>query len=195
MLYGGLEASVHNQKRKRMNLKLYELGKSYRDLGESKFEEIKRLGIWMTGDKNEESWQQGTASSDFYLLKEKVESVLNRVGVSKYKAESISDCRFLTSVEFAKGKNSLVVFGQIATSELKKADGKEAVYYAEFNWDVVLRMLSGKDIQFKVVSKFPSVRRDLALLIDESIAFEEIKSIAKKVEQRLLKEVNLFDVY
>ena len=195
MLYGGLEAIVHNQKRKRKNLKFYEFGKTYRDLGESKFEEIKRLGIWMTGDKNEESWQQGTASSDFYLLKEKVESVLNRVGVSKYKSESISDCRFLTSVEFAKGKNSLVVFGRLSTSELKKADGKEAVYYAEFNWDVVLRMLSGKDIQFKVVSKFPSVRRDLALLIDESIAFEEIKAIAKKVEQRLLKEVNLFDVY
>ena len=83
----------------------------------------------------------------------------------------------------------------MATSELKKADGKEAVYYAEFNWDVVLQMLSGKDIQYKVVSKFPSVRRDLALLIDESIAFEEIKAIAKKLEQRLLKEVNLFDVY
>lgn len=195
MLYGGLESVVHNQKRKRKNLKFYEFGKTYRDLGESKFEEIKRLGLWMTGDSNEESWQQAKPPTDFYLLKEKVEAVLKRVGVRKYKAASIVDSRFSTSLEFSKGKNSLVVFGQLATSELKKADGKETVYYAEFNWDIVLRMVSGKDIQYNVVSKFPSVRRDLALLIDESIAFDEIKAIARKVEQRLLKEVNLFDVY
>ena len=195
MLYGGLEAIVHNQKRKRKNLKFYEFGKTYRALGDSKFEEVKRLGLWMSGDKNEESWEQNMQSVDFYLLKEKVEAILNRVGILKYKAQPIKDVRFSSSIEFAKGKNSLVVFGEIETAELKKADGKETVFYAEFNWDVVLRMLSGKDIQYKIVSKFPSVKRDLALLVDENIAFDDIKIIARKVEQRLLKEVNLFDVY
>lgn len=195
MIYGGLEAIVYNQNRKRKNLSFYEFGKTYRDLGESKFEEIKRLGIWLTGDSETESWETNKAKVSFFNLKEKVENVLHRLGVVKYKLEEVQDERFETAIQFAKGKNDLVVFGKLAATELKKVDGKEAVFYAEFNWDNVLRMLNAKDIQYKTVSKFPAVRRDLALLIDEKIGFNDIHAIAKKVEQRLLKEVNLFDVY
>ncbi|MBL4710711.1 MAG: phenylalanine--tRNA ligase subunit beta [Flavobacteriales bacterium] len=195
MLYGGLEVAVYNQNRRRKNLKLYEFGKTYRALGESKFAETKRLGIWLSGDAEEESWEAAKQSINFFNLKEKVENCLNRLGVSKWKSEEVEDERLDTAIEFTKGKNSLVVMGKVSDAELKKVEGKAAVYYAEFNWDTVLRMLSGKDVQYKTVSKFPSVRRDLALLIDESIAFSDIQSIAKKVEQCLLKEVNLFDVY
>lgn len=195
MLYGGLEALVYNQKRKRKNLKFYEFGKTYQALGDSKFEETKRLGLWLSGNHNEESWEQTDKSLDYYFLKEKVEAILNRLGIDRYKANEIEDARFSSSIELTKGKNSLVVFGEVANSEIKKAGGKELILFAEFNWDVVLKMISKKDIQHKAVSKFPSVRRDLALLIDENVEFNEIHSIAKKVEQRLLKEVNLFDVY
>lgn len=195
MLYGGLEAIVYNQNRKRRNLKLYEFGKTYRTLGDSKFAETKRLGIWLSGDVDEESWEAGKQSVSFFSIKEKVESCLNRLGISKWKVDVVEDDRFDTAIEFSKGKNTLVVMGRLSNNELKKVDGRAEVYYAEFNWDTVLRMITGKEVQFKTISKFPAVRRDLALLIDEGIAFSDIRSIAKKVDQQLLKEVNLFDVY
>lgn len=195
MLYGGLEAVVYNQKRKRKNIKFYEFGKTYQNLGDSKFEETKRLGLWLSGDRDEESWEIAKEEINYFQLKEKVETILHRIGLTKYKAVRKEDPRFSSCVEFAKGKHSLVVFGEVSKMELKKLGGKENVFYAEFNWDSILKMLNAKDIQYKAVSKFPSVRRDLALLIDEKVSFEDIRSIARKVEQRLLKEVNLFDVY
>ena len=195
MLYGGLEAIVYNQKRKRKNLKFYEFGSTYKALGDSKFEETKRLGLWLSGDVQEESWESQTQSTSFYTLKQRVESCLQRVGIEKYKMEEVEDSRFESAVSFFKGKFNLVTFGKVNSSELAKFGGKNEVFYAEFDWSVVLKLMSGKDVQYKPVTKFPSVRRDLALLVDEQIEFNQIQSIAKKVEQRLLKEVNLFDVY
>ena len=195
MLYGGLEAIVYNQKRKRKNLKFYEFGSTYKALGDSKFEETKRLALWLSGNVQEESWEQKSEPISYYSLKQRIEAILQRVGIEKYKLEKSEDVRFEYSTSFTKGKFNLVTFGKVNSAEIAKFGGKNEVYFAEFNWSTVLKLLSGKDIQYKPVTKFPAVRRDLALLIDEAVGFDEIKTIAKKVEQRLLKEVNLFDVY
>lgn len=195
MLYGGLEAIVYNQNRKRKNLKFYEFGTTYEALGNSSFKETKRLAMWMSGDMQEESWQQKKQEVDFFSLKEKVENCLKRLGIQKWKSVTVEDAIFNTKVELRRGKNVLVSLGAISNKELKKVEGKQAVYYAEFNWTMILNSIGAKTIQHVPVSKFPSVRRDLALLIDKSVAFDEIKSLAKKAEQRILKEVNLFDVY
>ena len=195
MLYGGLESIVYNQKRKRKNLKFYEFGSIYKALGESKFEETKRLALWLSGDVQEESWEEKSESTSYYSLKQEIGAVLQRVGIEKYKLETSEDSKFEYATSFTKGKFNLVTFGKIATSEVAKFGGKNEVFFATFNWSVVLKLMSGKDVKYKPVTKFPSVRRDLALLIDESVGFDDIKTIAKKVEQRLLKEINLFDVY
>ncbi len=195
MLYGGLESIVYNQKRKRKNLKFYEFGSTYKTLGDSKFEETKRLGLWLSGNVQEESWEEKSESTDYYDLKQRIEGILQRVGIEKYKLEISEDSKFEYATSFTKGKFNLVTFGKVATSEISKFGGKNEVFFAAFNWSTVLKLISGKEVQYKPVTKFPAVRRDLALLIDESIGFDEIKTIAKKVEQRLLKEVNLFDVY
>ncbi|MFT6165515.1 MAG: phenylalanyl-tRNA synthetase beta chain [Vicingaceae bacterium] len=195
MLYGGLEAIVYNQKRKRKNLKFYEFGSTYKALGDSKFEETKRLALWLSGNVQEESWEEKSESTSYYSLKQRVEAILQRVGIEKHKLENGEDVRFEYSTSFTKGKFNLVTFGKVSSAEIAKFGGKNEVYFAEFNWSIVLKLISGKDIQYKPVTKFPAVRRDLALLIDEAVGFDEIKTIAKKVEQRLLKEVNLFDVY
>ena len=195
MLYGGLEAIAYNQKRKRKNLKLYEFGSTYQALGESKFEETKRLGIWLSGNVQEESWESKSESTSYYSLKQRIEVILQRVGVQKFKLETVEDERLEYATSFTKGKFSLVTFGKVKTSEIEKFGGKNEVYFAEFNWSTVLKLISSKDVQYKPVTKFPAVRRDLALLLDETVGFDEIKTIAKKVEQRLLKEINLFDVY
>lgn len=195
MLYGGLEAIVYNQKRMRKNLKFYEFGSTYKALRNSKFEETKRLALWLSGNVEEESWEEKSESTSYYDLKQRIEAVMQRVGIEKYKLETNEDSKFEYSKSFAKGKFNLVTFGKVATSEISKFGGKNEVFFATFNWTAILKLMSGKDVQYKPVTKFPAVRRDLALLIDESVGFYEIKNIAKKVEQRLLKEVNLFDVY
>ena len=195
MLYGGLEAIVYNQKRKRKNLNFFEFGSTYKALGDSKFEETKRLALWLSGNVQEESWEEKSESTSYYSLKQRVEAILQRVGIEKHKLEKGEDVRFEYSTSFTKGKFKLVTFGKVSSAEIAKFGGKNEVYFAEFNWSVVLKLINGKDIQYKPVTKFPAVRRDLALLIDEAVGFDEIKTIAKKVEQRLLKEVNLFDVY
>ncbi len=195
MLYGGLEAIAYNQNRKRKNLKFYEFGRTYVAKGDSQFEETKRLGIWITGDQFQESWQAANKASDVFQLKEFVQNCLLRIGVDKWKAIGVEEeSQFSQALEIKKGKINLVILGQLSKQFLNDFGIKEKVYYAEFNWSDVLKVLKVADIQLKPITKFPSIRRDLALLIDAQVNFDRIKEIAKSSNQ-LLKEVNLFDVY
>jgi len=195
MLYGGLEAIAYNQNRRRKDLKLYEFGKTYRKV-EDGFEETKRLALWMSGDQQEESWQSATKAVDFYNLKAVSIQLLERLGISKYKAKTVkSTSPFSMEMDFLKGKKVIARLGKLSTKELQKFDVKEEVYFAEFNWSLVLDMLQAEAVQHKAVSKFPSVRRDLALLIDDGVQFSQIEEVAKSTERKLLKSMNLFDVY
>lgn len=196
MLFGGLESIAYNQNRKRKNLKFYEFGSTYRDLSESKFEETKRLGLWISGDQFKETWQQKSASVNFFDLKEMVENCLLRVGQTKYKSSDVEESEYFSkAIQIHKGKHVLAELGKLKTDLLKQHDIKEDVYFAEFNWTKVLSMLNTSDAQYKPVVKFPAVRRDLALLIDQEVEFDAIKRLAKNGLKQVLKEVNLFDVY
>lgn len=195
MLYGGLEAIAYNQNRRRKDLKLYEFGKTYRKV-EDGFEETKRLALWMSGDQQAESWQSATKAIDFYNLKAVSIQLLERLGISKYKAKTVeSTSPFSMEMDFLKGKKVIARLGKLSAKELQKFDVKEEVYFAEFNWSLVLDMLQVEAVQHKAVSKFPSVRRDLALLIDDGVQFSQIEEVAKSIERKLLKSMNLFDVY
>ncbi|MDH4403413.1 MAG: phenylalanine--tRNA ligase subunit beta [Flavobacterium sp.] len=193
LLFSGLEAVSFNINRRNTDLKLFEFGKTYHKLP-SGFDEPKHLSLLTTGNRLDESWTNTQKPSDFFLFKGYVISLLSRLGINKYQTKPIENDVFAEGIAFANGNNVLVEFGTVKKTILKHFDIKQEVFYADFDWNTVLKSISNK-IKYVEIPKYPEVRRDLALLIDESVAFEEIYSIARKTEQSLLKEITLFDVY
>ena len=193
LLFSGLEAVSFNINRRNTDLKLFEFGKTYHKLP-SGFDEPKHLSLFTTGNRLDESWTNTQKPSDFFLFKGYVISVLSRLGINNYQTKPIENDVFAEEIAFANGNNVLVEFGTVKKTILKHFDIKQEVFYADFDWNAVLKSISNK-IKYVEISKYPEVRRDLALLLDESVAFEDIYSIARKTEQSLLKEITLFDVY
>lgn len=195
MLYGGLDAIAYNQNRKRKNLKFYEFGKTYVKK-ESSFQETQRLALWISGNLHEESWFTKNQAVDFYNLKTYAIELLERLGIEKYKTKTV-DTSFPFSLEMniLKGKAIIARIGSVSNKELKQFDIKEKVYYLEFNWSKLLDLIQTTAVQYKAVPKFPSVRRDLALLIDKDVQFSQIEELAMNTERKILKSINLFDVY
>lgn len=193
LLFSGLEAVSFNINRRNTDLKLFEFGKTYHKLP-SGFDEPKHLSMFTTGNRLEESWTNTQKPSDFFLFKGYVNSILSRLGINNFHTKPISSDVFAEGIAFANGNDVLVEFGTVKKSILKHFDIKQEVFYADFDWNVVLKSISNK-IKFVEIPKYPEVRRDLALLLDESVAFETIYSIARQTEKSLLKEITLFDVY
>jgi phenylalanyl-tRNA synthetase beta chain len=193
LLFSGLEAVSFNINRRNTDLKLFEFGKTYHKLP-SGFDEPKHLSLLTTGNRLDESWTNAQKPSDFFLFKGYINSVLSRLGINDFITKPISNDVFAEGIAFANGNNVLVEFGTVKKSILKHFDIKQEVFYADFDWNAVLKSISNK-IKFVEIPKYPEVRRDLALLLDESVAFEEIYNIARQTEKSLLKEITLFDVY
>jgi phenylalanyl-tRNA synthetase beta chain len=193
MLFSGLEAISFNINRKNNDLKFFEFGKTYHKLL-SGYEENKHLSLFLTGNKNSESWTNPQKSSDFFIFKSYVESVLSRLGISKSKISTIQNDVFSEGLILEKGNSFLVEFGIIKKSILKNFDIKQEVFYADFNWVNIIKQVS-TSIKITEIAKYPEVRRDLALLIDEKISFEQLYDVAQKTEKTLLKEISLFDVF
>ncbi len=205
LLFGGLENLIHNINRKNFDLKLYEFGKSYCFNPEHKsendvllkFSEKNHLVLFLTGRKYVESWNTTDDEVDFYSLKSVVNNILKYAGINicKLKAEQESSGVFIDNLNYSFKKNKLVEFGLIQKSILKQFNIKQAVYYADFDWDSLINLSSKNKIEYKELPKFPEVRRDLALLIDENISFENIEKLAYQYENKFIKKVNLFDIY
>ncbi len=193
LLFSGLEAVSFNINRRNTDLKLFEYGKTYHKLP-SGFDEIKHLSLLTSGNRLEESWTNAQKPTDFFLFKGYVSSVLSRLGINNYQTKPITTDVFNEGIAFVNGNDILVEFGTMKKSILKYFDIKQEVLYADFNWNAVLKSISNK-IKFVEIPKYPEVRRDLALLLDDSVAFEEIYNISRQTEKNLLKEVTLFDVY
>jgi len=194
LLFSGLENVSYNINRKNQDLKLYEFGKTYHKV-ESENKEKQHLMFLLTGKVNSENWNTTKEKTNFFVLKEKVEHVLFRLGISKIKSEEISTHGFSKGLMYKHKKNRLVCFGKVDDKICKSFGIKQEVYYADFNWDLLLNLVISTKIKYSEVSKFPSVKRDLSLLIDKKVTFKELLSIAKDTEKNILKSVNLFDVY
>lgn len=193
LLFSGLEAISYNINRRNSDLKLFEFGKSYHNFA-STYNEQKHLTAFVTGNRNQESWTNFEKPSDFFLFKGYVESVLSRLGIEKTKNEPVQSDVFAEGIAIGIGNEILVEFGTVKKSILKHFDIKQEVFYADFNWDLVLKQ-TGAKIKFTDIPKYPEVRRDLSLLVDENVAFDAIYKIARQTEKLLLKSINLFDVY
>ncbi|WP_396169800.1 phenylalanine--tRNA ligase subunit beta [Flavobacterium sp.] len=193
MLFSGLEAISYNINRRSSDLKLFEFGKSYRKLP-SGFSEKKHLTLFTSGNRIAESWTNPQKPSDFFLFKGYINAILSRLGLDKTQNVPVSNDVFAEGIAFAIGNDILVEMGTVKKSIVKHFDIKQEVFYAEFHWELVLKLLSNK-MKFTPIAKYPEVRRDFALLVDTNVAFESIYKVARQTEKSLLKDINLFDVY
>lgn len=194
LLFSGLEAVSFNINRKRDNLKLFEFGKTYHNYTNT-YEEYKHLSVFVTGNKNKEHWTTPSQKSDFFYLKGTITAVLERLGLTKLKTSPIKDDVFSEGITISLGKTKLVDFGLVNKKTLKHFGISQEVLFADFNWDNVINMAKHNAIKFKEIPKYPAVRRDFALLLNDDVTFESINTIAKQTEKQLLKNVDLFDVY
>jgi len=197
LLFSGLETIAYNQNRKNADLKLYEFGKTYLSINNGeKYIETKHLSLFITGRKEEESWNAKKDMVDFYTLKGLVKGILLRLGITDFKMAELQNDLFSQGITFNWNKKSIVEFGLISKNISKSMDIKQEVFYADFNWDVIIEAVKKTaTIVYKEVPKFPEVKRDLALLIDKEIQFEQLEQLAYQSERNILKRVNLFDVY
>lgn len=193
LLFSGLEAVSYNINRRNADLKLFEFGKTYHKMADG-YQENKHLTLFVSGNRNRESWASPQKASDFFLFKGYVDGILARLGIDKVQTQPLNSDVFAEGLSLAIGNVVLVEFGTVKKSVLKHFDIKQEVLFADFNWDQILKIVSNK-IKFTDIPKYPEVRRDLALLIDQDVSFESVYKIARQSEKSLLKDINLFDVY
>ena len=193
LLFSGLEAISYNINRKNTDLKLFEFGKTYHNYPFG-YEEIKHLTLFLTGNRNQESWTTSQRPTDFFLFKGYVNAVLERLGIQKTQIQPLTSDIFSEGIALSIGRDAVVEIGVVKKSILKSFGIKQEVFYADFNWATILKLISNK-IKFSEIPKYPEVRRDLALLIDNGVTYESIYKIAKQTEKEVLKNIDLFDVY
>jgi phenylalanyl-tRNA synthetase beta chain len=195
MLFSMLEAVQRNQNRQNADLRLFEFGKTYSRSGE-KLSEVARLSVCITGVHTAETWHPAAKkSADFYTLKPYVRNLLARLGVSGFQETVLSETPYQYALQYHRGPQELVRFGAVQPAILKKMDIKNPVFFADFHFENILKAVGNNKIQFSEISRFPSVRRDLALVLNHSVPFSDIVAVANKTAKKILKEVNLFDVF
>jgi phenylalanyl-tRNA synthetase beta chain len=194
LIFSGLETLAFNINRQQLDLKLFEFGKTYHNFDERK-EEFNHLSILLTGNKSEKSWNSNKTEVDYFYLKGIVKAVLDRLGIKKFKSFPLSNDILNEGQQLNVGKHSIVEFGSLKTIALTPFGISQKVFCANFNWDNLIKVINQNTIKFKDISKYPEVKRDLSLLIDEEITFENLYKLAKQTENNYLKDVNLFDVY
>ncbi|MFE3869179.1 phenylalanine--tRNA ligase subunit beta [Flavobacterium sp. LS2P90] len=193
LLFSGLEAISYNINRKNADLKLFEFGKTYHNLL-SGYEERKHLTLLLSGNRNQESWTSAQKPSDFFLFKGYANAILSRLGIQKTQNLPVTSDVFSEGIAIGFGQEIIVELGVVKKSILKNFGIKQEVFFADFNWALILKLISTK-IKYTEIAKYPEVRRDLALLIDQNVTYDSIYSIARQTEKTLLKDINLFDVY
>ncbi len=204
LLFNALEAVRHNRNRQNQNLRLFEFGNCYslnpnKPASEVKgYKEEEKLALIVTGNKTSGIWNSEDQKVSFFDLKTWSYNVLERLGIDTRSCKEAANENDLIAeglkITAADGKE-LFYMGMIHPSLLKNFDIDEPVYFAEMNWQVLVKASAQKSVMFKEISKFPEVKRDLALLLNNDVMFSQIKELALKTEKKLLKEVSLFDVY
>jgi len=194
MVFSGLEAIAYNQNRRKTDLKLYEFGKVY-SVKDEKYTETQRFAIFLTGADKEEQWNQKPQQFSFYRIKAVVDALIQRLNIRDYTVEEATCSKMAFGLQYMRNGKQLVKFGAINKDALKKVDVEKEVFYADFNFDLVLAAVKKNKIVYQEVSKFPAVRRDLSMLVDTQVTFGQLKQIAQRTERKLLKDVNVFDVY
>ncbi|WP_233862493.1 phenylalanine--tRNA ligase subunit beta [Tenacibaculum piscium] len=194
LLFSGLESVSYNINRKNNALKFYEFGKTYHKY-ESGYQEDKHLTLFVTGNRTKDSWKVANQTSDFFYLKGIIASLCSRLGLQNLKTSPVKSAIFSEGLTLSLGRTKFVEFGVVNPTILKEFSIKQEVLFADFNWQNILTLVGNKKIKVTELPKFQSVKRDLALLLDDTVEFKEIYNLSFQSEKKLLKEVDLFDVY
>ena len=194
MLFNALEALSFNSNRKISDLKLFEFGKTYHQYDAGR-QEPKHLSLLVSGLKGDKNWTLPSTKSTFFYFKGFVINVLERLGITDYSENGTNDENFSEGLSFSKNGKLLVEFGTINKSITANFGIDAETFYADFKWDDVLEEIATDNFILKAIPKFPKVKRDLALLIDENVTFDSLKKTAQQTEKKLLKNINLFDVF
>lgn len=195
LLEGGLQAISHNQRRQNPDLKFFETGRTYQLSESGKLIEEPWLALWLTGKTDPENWQLTRKATDYYTLKAHLEQLTAAFGWGEFQISVDSNPTFAFSAQIACNKKQVGRIGKVSKSLLKRHDLKQEVYYAELRLDTLWSLNAKSDRNKQEPPKFPSVRRDLALVIDKQTTFDALVKTARQTEKQLLQEINLFDVY
>ncbi len=194
MIFGVLQSMAFNLNRKVGGLRVFEFGKTYRH-GETSYEECDTLALGLAGKSNEEHWSAKSEAMSFFELKSIVHQLLQSLGISISSEETCTLSLWQEGLTAYCGEKELVHYGLVQQKLSKAFDVDVPVLYAEFNWAAIKALIAHQSVKVKPIAKFPKVKRDLALLVDQGVAFDQLKSVALKTEKQLLREVSLFDVY
>ncbi|MDD3685568.1 MAG: phenylalanine--tRNA ligase subunit beta [Bacteroidales bacterium] len=203
-VFGGLESVAYNTNRKISDIKFFEFGRTYHAKENNsnlsdirRYSESKFLAMWISGKKNPLNWNLKDNPSDFFNLKSYIDLIFAKLGlnIEKYHNDLISDSVFEYGISHDINNKVLCRYGKISNALVNKTDISQDVYYAEINWDLVLDLVKNQKTVYVPVSKFPKVKRDLALLIDKEVSYKQLKEIALKTEKEYITDISLFDVY
>lgn len=201
LLYSGLESVAYNLNRQMTDIRMFEFGKCYFLPEKSKNEEVKNyveetnLALYVSGNKEPQSWLVKSDESTFFFIKRWVDSILSKMNITVNHLSETQNSIFSFGLTYFYQNELLVSFGKLNSEVLNSTEIKQDVYYAEFKWEMLVKLASTKTITFKDLPKYPAVRRDLAMLLDKAIKYEQLKQIAQKTCGSLLIDINLFDVY
>lgn len=195
LLQTGLEVITYNINRKNADLKLYEFGKSYHTEGVGKYTEKIHLSFFITGVASEGGWKQKDAKADFYFIKGICEKIFAAAGVKNIQSAVVQDSDFEYGVAFSVKDQSLGKAGLVAQKTLKQFSIKEPVFFADLDWDRIVALQQKNKIAYKEIPKFPAVQRDLAVIVDKSITYDEIEKAIKQNKISELKSMKLFDIF
>ena len=194
LLHSGLEVIRHNLNRRQRDLKLYEFGKTYAQSENGKYLEKNKLVLYLTGNAAGETWQQKSEKAGYHDLAGAVQQVLAALGFDGAAAQPVQHAYLAGGLTLLVHNQPVAQLGAVAASVLKRLDVTQPVWYAELDWEVLSKKYK-PTLVARELSKFPEVRRDLSLVVDASVTFDQLQQIARRTEKKLLQHVNVFDVY
>jgi phenylalanyl-tRNA synthetase beta chain len=194
MLFSGLEVLAYNINRRQKDLRVFDFGKTYHKIND-KYIEKRHLAIFITGNSATETWQMKSQKVTFHTLVSAVNKVLGSLGIKNFDSKPLEDsATFEYGLSYLVNKKEVVKLGLVKPTIAKKAEVKQYVFFADIDWDYLFKQYNSKTI-FMELPKFPEVRRDLSLVIDKTVSFDQIQKLARNYEKNLLKQINVFDVY
>ena len=195
MLETGLESIAHNLNRKNNDLRFFEFGKTYATTGSAQYSEPGHLCLYITGKNLEESWRNKPTAADFYVLKGIVAKILQLLGVTVDSFEALQHPKFESGLLGKIKEEPVLQTGIVNKKTLARFDIKQPVFFADLNWDLLSKIAAANKPAFKPIAKFPAVQRDLALIVSNQLAYEEVEKTVQKMNLKKLQAVKLFDIF
>ncbi|MGB0525980.1 MAG: phenylalanine--tRNA ligase subunit beta [Flammeovirgaceae bacterium] len=193
MVFSGLEVVAHNVNRRQKDVKVFDYGKTYKKAGEG-FEEHEKLCIYVSGNQQAESWIAESSKANFHTIASLVQLVMEKIGVEGYETNDADHGALQYGIQYVKNNTAIAQFGLVKPSLCKKVGLKQEVFYAELDWEYLIKK-GKKKVVFQEIPKFPEVRRDLSLVLNKAVTFDEVRKLAKQSERKLLQAMNVFSVY